>query len=276
LIDQLTQFPTPPKLILTGGDPFKRKDIFELVRHAAARFLDVTITLRATRLVTRRAIRRLRCAGISRMAISIDGADARTHDARRRVVGSYYRSLQMLAEARAAGIDTQINTTITSANVAQIDRIADLVAREQVETWSVFFLVPVGRAHGVRRLSADECEAALKRLWRQSQRQPYSIETTAAPRLRRFWMQLRASRPTVESRRCYESLNVTDGNGEMVFSHSGLIQLSGFMPLVCEVFPTSHLVRAYQDSPNFRGLRDPTRPPAIIGHNGRSIVRLST
>lgn len=259
LIDQLTEFPTPPKLILTGGDPFKRKDIFELVQHAAKRFLDVSITPSATRLVTRRAIRRLRSAGISRMAISIDGADARTHDARRGVVGSYYRSLQILAEARAAGIPTQVNTTITPANVAQIDRIADLLAREQVAMWSVFFLVPVGRARYATRLSADECEAVFESLWRQSQRQPYAIKTTAAPHYRRYRIQHRASRPTDEAQRPYVSLNVNDGNGVMFVSHVGAIQPSGFMPIVCGVFPTNHVVRVYQNSPIFRGLRDPDR-----------------
>jgi MoaA/NifB/PqqE/SkfB family radical SAM enzyme len=85
LIDQLAEFPVPPKLMLTGGDPFKREDIFELVAHAARRQLDVSITPSATPLVTSSALRRLRGAGISRIAVRIDGADARTHDAVRGV-----------------------------------------------------------------------------------------------------------------------------------------------------------------------------------------------
>lgn len=266
LIDQLTEFPSPPKLILTGGDPFKRADIFELVRHAAWRGLDVSITPSATRLVTRRAIRRLRCAGISRMAISIDGADARTHDARRGVAGSYYRSLEILADARVEGIPTQVNTTITPANVGQIDRMAELFARQQIVMWSVFFLVPVGRARYSPRLSADECEGAcegaFERLWRQSQRQPYAIKTTAAPHYRRFVIQHQASKASQHvdnAPPAYISLNVNDGKGVMFVSHVGMIHPSGFMPIVCGVFPMDHVVRVYQDSPIFRGLRDADR-----------------
>jgi radical SAM protein len=259
LIDQLTEFPIPPTLVLTGGDPLKRADIFELVEHAARRHLDVAITPSATPLVTPSALGRLRRAGISRVAISIDGADARTHDAIRGIAGSYYRSLQILADARAEGIATQVNTTITAANWGQIDRIAELLARVQIDMWSVFFLVPVGRARHAPRLSADECELAFERLYRQSQCRSYRIKTTEAPQYRRFLIQRRGQRLNGSSRRpksSYVSLNVNDGKGVMFVSHIGLVHPSGFMPIVCGIYPRQHLVRIYQDSPVFRKLRD--------------------
>jgi radical SAM protein len=263
LIEQLTEFPAPPMLVLTGGDPLKRADLFELVEHAAWLGLDVSITPSATPLVTAQAIRRLRDAGISRMAISIDGADAAAHDAVRGVPGSFQRSLEILADVRAAGIPTQVNTTLTPQNVGQIDAMAKLMASLEIDLWSVFFLVPVGRAASAPRLTAQECEAAFERLWHHAQRQPYAIKTTEAPHYRRYVIQHqlpKAQRPALEpAPRTFVPLGVNDGKGVMFVSHVGLIHPSGFMPIVCGLFPLDHVVRVYQRSPIFRSLRDADR-----------------
>ena len=120
LIDQLAEFPQPPMLVLTGGDPLSRDDIYLLIEHASDAGLKTSITPSATPLVTKEAIRRFHNAGIHRMAISIDGADAESHDRVRGVSGSFARSLEILYYAREIGLPTQINTTLTPANVGQI------------------------------------------------------------------------------------------------------------------------------------------------------------
>ena len=260
LIDQLSEFPDPPMLVLTGGDPLKRRDIFDLIGYAASSMLDVSITPSATPLVTRDAIHRLGDSGVSRLAISIDGADAQTHDATRGVAGSFERSLRILADAREEGIPTQVNTTITPSNVDQIDRIADLLTRQGITMWSVFFLVPVGRAAATARLSSDQFENAFERLWRQSQRQPYAIKTTEAPHYRRFVLQhkTRNGGPSDRFRSLsrFASLGINDGKGVMFVSHIGIIYPSGFMPIVCGMFPLDDIVHIYQRSPILRKLRD--------------------
>jgi radical SAM protein with 4Fe4S-binding SPASM domain len=252
----------PPTLVLTGGDPLKRADIFDLIQHAVERQLNVAITPSATPLVTRQAIQHLRHAGISRMAISIDGADACTHDNQRGVAGSFKRSLEILADAHAEGISTQVNTTITPANVRHIDRLAELLSRQMIEMWSVFFLVPMGRAYFAPRLSAEQCEAVFQRLWNQSQCQGYAIKTTEAPHYRRFVIQHEEHKGVrigdrLKSR--YAPLGINDGKGVMFVSHVGRIYPSGFLPMICGRFPAAHVVRIYQDSPVFRGLRDVER-----------------
>jgi radical SAM protein len=263
LIEQLTEFPVPPMLVLTGGDPLKRADIFELVEHAAWLGLDVSITPSATPLVTPAAIGRLRDAGISWMAISIDGADAPAHDAVRGVPGSFQRSLEILADAHAAGIPTQVNTTLTPQNAEQIDAKAKLLAKLEIDLWPVFFLVPVGRAANAPRLAAQECEAAFQRLWHHAQRQPYAIKTTEAPHYRRYVIQHQLPKPQRNAEgsapQAYVPLGVNDGKGVMFVSHVGLIHPSGFMPIICGMFPLDHVVHVYQRSPIFRSLRDPHR-----------------
>ncbi|HEY3391153.1 MAG TPA: TIGR04053 family radical SAM/SPASM domain-containing protein [Lacipirellulaceae bacterium] len=262
LIDELTEFGSPPMLVLTGGDPLKRSDIFDLVQYAVSRRLNVSITPSATPLVTPAALYRLRRAGISRLAVSIDGADSQTHDTRRGVAGSFDRTLRILGDAYAEGIPAQVNTTITPQNANQIDRMADLLAEQRIVMWSVFFLVPTGRAFFSPRLSAEQCEDAFKRLWRQSKRQTYAIKTTAAPHYRRFVKQRETKERNAGSRAgplTYAPLGLNDGNGVMFISHCGDIYPSGFMPIFCGRFPNAHLVRVYQDSPLFRGLRNTDR-----------------
>lgn len=261
LIDQLTEFPEPPMLILTGGDPLKRTDIFQLVQYAVERGLEVSITPSATPLVTRDAITRLRDAGISRLAISIDGADAATHDANRGVAGSFDRSLEILRVARELGVETQINTTLTPANFDQIEAMADRFAEFDIALLSVFFLIPVGRASEMERLNADECEQAFERLWLQSKRQPYMVKTTEAPHYRRFAIQQRKLADDGEKavRPAFIPAGVNDGKGVMFVSHAGVIHPTGFLPITCGVFPLQSVVDVYQNSPVFRSLRDSDR-----------------
>ncbi len=258
LIEQLTEFPEPPMLILTGGDPLKRRDIFELVEYAVACGLQVSITPSATPLVTREAIRQLRDAGISRMAISIDGADAVTHDANRGVVGSFERSLEILRDARELGVETQINTTLTPANFDQIESMAECFAQFDIALWSLFFLIPVGRAGQMPRLSADQCELAFERLWQQAKVQPYMIKTTEAPHYRRYAIQHQLPKTgQADARpRAFIPAGVNDGKGVMFVSHTGTIHPTGFLPVVCGLFPLQSVVQVYQDSPIFKSLRD--------------------
>lgn len=263
LIDQLAEFPKPPMLVLTGGDPLKRQDIYELIDHAKSRGLDVSITPAATELASDDAIRRLQERGVSRLAVSLDGADAEMHDGLRRVPGSFRKTLDILRSARDIGLPTQVNTVVTRANWHHIDRLAELLANEGIVLWSVFFVVPVGRAAENYCLSATETEAVFEMLWAQSKRNNYLIKTTEAPHYRRFvQQQLKASKAQPgQSRQPGRGVptGLNDGKGVMFVSHTGMIHPSGFMPIVCGVFPFEHVVRVYQESPIFRGLRDAER-----------------
>ena len=259
LIDQLTQFPQPPMLILTGGDPLKRADVFELIQHAKRSGLDVSITPAATSLATADRITQLRDAGISRMAVSLDGASRETHDGLRGVDGSFQKTLEMLTMARDAGVATQVNTVVTRSNYQQISALAELLSRYDIALWSVFFLVPVGRAARDHCLDGRQCEAVFEELWQQTQRQPYLIKTTEAPHYRRFAAERRKSAPrttrTPRGTRPFLATGLNDGKGVMFVSHSGLIHPSGFMPIVCGVFPFQHVVQVYQQSPVFQKWR---------------------
>ncbi len=263
LIDQLTQFPTPPMLILTGGDPFKRADLFELIDYAVERGLSVSITPSATPLVTDDAVSRLAKMGISRLAISIDGADAETHDSHRGVRGSFAHSLRILQKANEQSLSTQINTTLEPKNAGQITALADLCESLNVDLWSVFFLVPVGRADQAERLSPEACEHAFAQMYAESQRRRYLIKTTEAPHFRRYllqrWRENKGKTGPQVPLPPFARSGINDGKGVMFVGHDGTILPSGFLPVTCGVFPLDHIVEVYQQSPVFRTLRDPNQ-----------------
>jgi radical SAM protein len=264
LMDELAEFPKPPMVVLTGGDPLKRGDIFDIVQYATDRGLHVAITPSATPLVTLDALRRLRDAGIKRVAVSLDGANAATHDGIRGVSGSFDRTLEILLTAESLAIPVQVNTTITPANFEQVDVLADLLADQDIVLWSVFFLVPVGRAGGARRLTAEQYEWVFGRLWRNSQRQPYLIKTTEAPHYRRYAILHQQPRgggrfDRDQHPQGFSSLGVNDGKGVMFVSHTGFVYPSGFMPILCGVFPQQHVVDIYQRSRVMQALRDADR-----------------
>ena len=291
LLDQVAGFPRRPMLVMTGGDPLKRADLFELIRHACTAGLQVALTPSATPLATFEAFQRVRQAGVRRLGISLDGADAATHDAFRGWQGSFQRTMQMLAHARTLEMAVQVNTTITRRNVHQIDALAELLAGQGIAMWSVFFLVPVGRGIEEERIAPEEYEMVFERLWHHAQCQPYAVKTTEAPHYRRFVLERGGDplagprsegreergegrgeagdegwavhRPFLPERNPHHAhrapLGVGDGKGIMFVGHSGEIYPAGFLPLCCGRFPKDSVVDVYQKHPVFLALRDPDR-----------------
>lgn len=264
LIDQVATFPRPPVLVLTGGDPLKRRDLLTLIRHAAGKGLHVALTPSATPLATKAAFQAVQSAGVQRLGISLDGCDAATHDAFRGWEGSFDRTMQMLADARELGLPVQINTTITRRNVHQIDALANLLAGKGIAMWAAFFLIPVGRGVCEERLSPEEYEEVFGKLWHHAQHQPYAVKTTEAPHYRRYVLQHGGDplagpggKRDPERRGHRAPLGVGDGKGVMFVSHTGEIYPSGFLPILCGKFPEDSVVDIYQNQELFRSLRTP-------------------
>jgi radical SAM protein len=265
LIEQVATFPRVPMLVFTGGDPLKRPDVFDLIRHAVATGLEPVLTPSATPLATFEAFQKAREAGVRRLGISLDGPDAQTHDAFRGWTGSFERTLRMLHDAQRLELAVQVNTTITRRNVDKIDAMADLLRDRGIAMWSVFFLVPVGRGIEEQRISAEEYELVFARLWHHARHQPYAVKTTEAPHYRRFVLQQGGNPlagPAGEEdggrRRGHRApLGVGDGKGVMFVGHNGEIYPAGFLPLCCGRFPRDSVVDVYQNHPTFLALRDP-------------------
>ena len=284
LIDQIATFPRRPTLVMTGGDPLKRADLFELIEHAVATGLDVALTPSATPLATAEAFARAREAGVRSLGISLDGPDAATHDAFRGWEGSFRRTLEMLDNARRLDMAVQVNTTVTRRNFDRLDGIAELLAGQGIAMWAAFFLVPVGRGVEEERITPAEYETAFARLWHHAQTKPFAVKTTEAPHYRRYVLQHggdplagprqgeKAADPEAATahRGHRAPLGVTDGRGIMFVSHNGEIFPAGFLPLCCGRFPRESVVDVYQNPPTFRALQNPN---LLKGRCGRCEYR---
>lgn len=238
LIDQIADMKVPV-FVLTGGDPIKRPDLFELIGHAHSAGVRVSLTPSATPLLSREIVVRLKEAGLARLAVSMDGASAATHDAFRGMIGSFARTLDAVRWANEVGLPVQINTTFSRRNITEIDAIVGLMERLKITLWSVFFLVPTGRGKLDDLLNAAEFERIFAQNYILTKTASFDIKTTEAQHYRRFTLQQKvaeckagAGRKTTQEKvednigRAPRGLN--DGKGFVFISHTGDVFPSGF------------------------------------------------
>ena len=283
LIDQIKEFGAPI-LILTGGDPMMRRDLFDLLAYAVERGLRTSLTPTTTRLVTPTALARVQASGVRRVAVSVDGPDAEVHDAFRGFPGSFDLAMRIARDIGESGLSLQVNSTVSRYNVDRLDEIAELVSSLGAVQWSVFFLVPTGRALANDMISAAEHEQVFHWLYDLSRRAPFDVKSTAAPAYRRVAIQRERQRGSAGARtmtfagagyRFEDGLNrpvkaVNDGKGFCFISHTGDVCPSGFLPLAAGNVRQRPVPEIYRSAPLFRSLRDPEQ---LTGKCGRCEFR---
>lgn len=248
-----------PLVVLTGGDPAKRPDLLELVAHGRSAGLMMGLTPSATPLVTPALVAELAGAGLNRLAISIDGPVPEVHDAFRGVAGSFDHSLRILEAARARGIGTQVNTTVHAGSIGRLSEMAKLIGDIGSVLWSVFFLVPTGRAQESMLPSADEVERVLEELAQIAEGAPFAVKTTAAPHYRRILLERKAARGKATPHGVHDkqAVRINDGRGFLFVSHRGDVFPSGFLPIRCGNVRDADPIDIYREHPTFRQLREP-------------------
>jgi AdoMet-dependent heme synthase len=296
LVDDLAGFGTRPILVLTGGDPLMRRDVFKIAAYADRAGLRVALTPTATALATRARMEKARAAGVRRVAFSLDAPDAALHDRFRGFAGAFARTLRGMEAAAEAGLPLQVNTTVCERNAHAILAMPPLLAQLGIVQWSVFFLVPTGRGRRLEMLSAEDHEWLIRRLDRLAATLPFDLKITAAPQHRRIALQraggggtdghgeaaTAGSATTVPRGRLAgagyrfadglrrPAKGVNDGRGFLFVSHLGEVMPSGFLPLSAGNAREESVVRIYREAPLFRSLRD---PGALRGKCGRCPFR---
>lgn len=286
LMMQVAQFGRPPPLfVITGGDPFQRPDLADLVRHGTRIGLPVSVSPSGTSTLTTSALAGLRDAGARAVSLSLDAAGAAGHDRFRGVDGVYELTMRAWDSALELGLKVQINTAVTGDTVSELPDIAALVRDRGALLWSVFFLVPTGRGQRLRGLDPAGTEDVLNALYDLGETIP--VKTTEAHHFRRVCVQraILAERgvPPAETlglgplyrslRERFDQLDLVDrrhrprraplrvsaGNGFVFVSHRGEVHPSGFLPVSAGNVRRAKLVDIYRHSPLFTGLRDPDR-----------------
>jgi radical SAM protein with 4Fe4S-binding SPASM domain len=213
---------------------------------------------------------------LKRLAVSLDGPDAETHDAFRRVRGSYRWTMRIIEAANGLGLPLQINTTVGRLTYPHLEAMAHQLRELPVTLWAVFFLIAIGRGAALDQITAQECERVLELLHDLAPEVSFGIKTTEAPHYFRIAAARRtaAGQERTPARRLTNQVRahraVNDGNGFVFIDHVGRIQPSGFLPMACGSVRTDSLVRTYRQHELFLGLRDPDR---FLGKCGRCEFR---
>ncbi len=291
LLDDLASFGTPrPLVVLTGGDPFERPDLPDLVAHGTRIGLNMALSPSVTDRLTRSVLEALHEAGAKVVSLSLDGATAQSHDSFRGVEGVFDDTLDAARAVTDIGFRLQINTTVTRDNVLELPRMLRHVLDLGASLWSVFFLVPTGRGKDLQPLTAGEAEEVLH--WLHDVSDLVAIKTTEAPHYRRIAIQragfdaggvseldeafpigplrfqLRAHTAKLLSgqeprrRRPRPPIDVNSGRGFAFVDHVGVVYPSGFLPTPVgsvrrksfpEIYRTSELLQALRNPDTFGG-----------------------
>jgi len=260
LVDDIATFRQPVILILTGGDPLKRPDIFAIAERAARAGLRVVMSPSGTQ-VTPASVAELRRAGVQRISVSLDGSTPDLHDGFRRVPGAFEQATASLAYAREGGLPFQINTTVTRHNRHDLTNMLRLAVELGAVTWDVFMLVPTGRGTVQMEITPDEYEETLRFVHDVSQTAPIQVKLTCAPHYKRLQVQERRSAGQRTPRRPAHSAHgfsrgCMAGFGFCFVSHIGEVGGCGYLPLLAGNVREAPLTEIYRESSLFKSLRD--------------------
>ncbi len=264
LLRQIAEFGAPlPHLILTGGDPLSRKDLFRVIDDARALGLEVSITPSATPALTAKALELLQSHGIQSLGLSLDGSSAARHDAVRAVPGCFDRTIDVAREAGRLGLPIQINTLVAQETADDLPAIYELLKTFPVMRWSLFFLISVGRGRALQEVLPEHAEEIMSWVLDLVPQAPFAVKTTEAPSYRRLALhRMHSTGRTVaeiKASSVYKGFQIRDGHGIVFVSHRGDIYPSGFLPLGCGNVRTSSLVHVYRHAPLFQALHSPDR-----------------
>jgi heme b synthase len=250
-----------PIVILTGGEPLLRKDIFELARFGAGLGLRMVMATNGT-LLNDRTAREIKDAGIQRISISLDGADAANHDRFRQVKGAFESSLKGIEILKKSGIEFQINTTVTRHNRDEIHNILNLAVELGAAAHHIFLLVPTGRAKDMinQEIDAEEYEKLLHWFYDMRDKTPLHLKATCAPHYYRILRQKAHDKGEKVDFEHYGLDAMTrgclGGTSFCFISHEGIIQPCGYLELNCGDLKKNTFAEIWRDSGIFRNLRD--------------------
>jgi heme b synthase len=235
LLDQIAEVGRPI-IILTGGEPLLRSDIFQLARYGTDRGMRMVMALNGT-LISPQVARQLVEAGIQRISVSLDGASPQTHDRFRQVKGAFEATLKGIDLLKKAGMDFQINTTITKTNLDQIPKIQRLAVDLGAVAHHIFLLVPTGRGKYIvdQEIDAAEYESTLNWFYDQREETPLQLKATCAPHYYRILRQRAKEDGRSVSFQTHGLDAVTrgclGGVGFCFISHRGIVQPCGYLDL---------------------------------------------
>ncbi len=278
LIDQVTSFGKPyPTMILTGGDPLMRKDLFSLMSHASDMGVNFAASPAVSNLLTFETLQKIKQAGTSSISISLDGTKKETHDSIRRIDGTFDRTMEAIRMAKGLGLPIQVNTTVMKRNLHELPAIFHLIKTLGVKVWEVFFLIRTGRGTDELDLTPEEYESVCNFLYDASH-YGVIIRCVEAPFIRRvvkgrlagatsyhssgyeLYNELRTGLLELEGEYGQNSSTLglrgtLDGDGIIFVGHDGTIHPGGLVPVPIGNVREDRLVDVYRNNELLKNIR---------------------
>ena len=263
LIDEMAEL-CPPIFILTGADPLKRADIYELVQHSSERGLHPFLALPATQLLTPDAIAELKHAGLSRLILNLDSASPELHDLVCGIHGSFARTMEAIQWADHWKLPYQITTHFCERNLHDLENLAALLETFRIKQWNVAFPVPTTLDGLEETPSAGEFESAFARIYTLAQKVAFKIKTSEAPHYRRYVLQQQArerggaepnGHPFQEGIPGIMPFN--ENHGTLFISHTGDVYPCAGLHVPAGNVRVASVAEIYRSSQVFTLLRDP-------------------
>ena len=261
MIDEVAEL-CPPIFVLTGADPLKREDVYELVRYASVRGLHPFLALPATPLLTPDAIAELKHAGLSRLILSLDAATPELHDVICGVHGSFARTMEAIEWADHWKLPYQITTHLCERNLHDLENLAALLKTLRIKQWSIAFPVPSTPSELEETPSAEQFEGAFARLYALAQKVPFKIKTSEAPHYRRYVLQQQArERANVAEGQQFKDgipgiMPLNEDRGTLFVSHTGEVYPCAGLHVSAGNVRIVNLAEIYRSSQVFTLLRD--------------------
>jgi radical SAM protein len=271
LLEQIAAFGNPlPHVVLTGGDPLERPDLYRLIDDAVRLGISISITPAATPKLTRDAIWKLRDHGIESLGLSLDGSSPNRHDSIRGIPGCFDATMVAARAAAECGIPIQVNTLVSQETADDLPAIYGLLKTVNIMRWSLFFLISMGRGKVLLEFPAETTELLMGWIYDLTMVAPFVIKTTEAPSYRRVAIQRMRGEGKIsdEIRRSptFRGFGIRDGNGIVFVSHKGDVYPSGFLPLHTGNIRETALADIYRESRTFQMLRKPSQFKGKCGH----------
>jgi len=260
LLDQISET-GKPVVILTGGEPLLRPDIFEIARYGTQKGLRMVMAPNGT-LITEAVAREIAASGIQRISISLDGATRESHDDFRQVDGAFDGAIRGIEFAKQAGVEFQINTTITQQNLAELAKIQELAVKLGAVAHHIFLLVPTGRGKYIvdQEISGQQYEETLNWFYNQKDKTPLQLKATCAP----HYYRILRERAREDGKRVTFKTHGLDavtrgclgGIGFCFISHIGIVQPCGFLDVHCGNVNELPFRTIWNESKIFKTLRN--------------------
>ncbi len=235
VLDGIAAF-AKPIMILTGGEPMARADIYDIAAYGTGLGLRMVMAPCGL-LMNAENTKKMKEAGIRRISLSLDGADKQTHDSFRQADGSFEAVIQATRIARDAGLEFQINSTITKLNYGQIGEILDLATELGAVGFHPFLLVPTGRAKDMAdyEIEPKEYESLLTWIYERSRNSDMQIKPTCAPHYYRIFRQREkaAGRKVTYETHGLDAMSkgCLGGQSFAFISNTGSVQICGFLEI---------------------------------------------